>query len=43
MGEKSKEIISTPEKEEIQKILQEVPDDVLIGVIADRIQRDPNK
>ena len=43
MSEESNEIVPTPEKEKIQKILQEVPDDVLIGVIADRIQRDPNK
>ena len=35
--------VTEKEKAEIQQILQEVPDDILIGIIADRIQREPNK
>lgn len=42
MSEDNKEVTVSP-KEEIQEILQEVPDEVLIGVIADRFQREPNE
>lgn len=42
MSEDDKEVTVSP-KEEIQEILQEVPDEVLIGVIADRFQREPNE
>ena len=31
------------EKKEIQKILQEIPDDILFRVIADRIQQEPKE
>lgn len=45
MSEQNNKIIDTPEKEkiEIQQVLQEIPSDVLIGAIADRIQPEPNK
>ncbi len=29
--------------DELQRILEEIPDEALIGVLADRIQRAPNK
>ena len=37
------EVVPTPEQKEIHKVLEEIPDEILIGVIANRIQRDPNK
>lgn len=45
MSEDSSELTPIPEsqKEDIQQVLQEVPDEVLIRVIADRIQQEPNK
>lgn len=42
MSKEEKEVAVTS-KEEIQEILQEIPDEVLIGVVADRIQREPNE
>jgi uncharacterized membrane protein len=45
MSKENTEIIASSDKEkaEIQQILDEIPDEVLIGVIADRIRRDPDK
>jgi len=36
----SKNEVTTSPADEIQELLQEIPDEVLIGVIADRFQRD---
>ena len=36
-------VSSLEENQEIQKILQEIPDDILFSVIADRIQKEPKK
>lgn len=45
MDEENNDLISSSEdsKLEVQKILNEIPDDVLIGVIADRIKQEPTK
>jgi len=45
MSKDSSELTQIPEgqEEDIQQVLQEVPDDVLIRVIAERIQQDPDK
>ncbi len=44
MAEESNELAQRQEKEEakIEQILQEVPDDILIGVLTERIQREPS-
>jgi len=41
----SKIIVPPEEKEnsELQKVLQQVPDDILFQVIAERIQQEPKK
>ena len=45
MDEENNDLTPSSEdsKAEVQKILKEIPDDVLIGVIADRIQQEPTK
>ncbi len=46
MSDDNSKIIVPPEKKEnseLQKILQEVPDDILFKVIAERIQQEPKK